>query len=54
MNYKTKSTHIDSSQGIVLISLKHLDISTFCFSIHRGSDKLADVESGLDKVRVFG
>jgi hypothetical protein len=54
MYYDTRTTHIDSSRGRLQFSLKCLSVQATCLSIYHDSNKRANVESGLDKIRVIG
>jgi hypothetical protein len=54
MNYDTRSAHIDSGQGRVQFSPKCLSVGAIRHGIHRGNNKLANVESGLDRIWVLG
>jgi hypothetical protein len=54
MNYDTRTTHIDSSQGRLHFSLNCLSVQAIRLGIYHGSNKPANVESGLDKIWVIG
>jgi hypothetical protein len=54
MNYDTRTTHMDFSRGRVQFSLKCLSVQVIYLGIHHGSNKPANVESGLDKIWVVG
>jgi hypothetical protein len=54
MNSDTRTTYIDSSRGRLQFSLKCLSVQAICLGIYHGSNKPANVESGLDKIWVVG
>jgi hypothetical protein len=54
MNYDTRSTHIDSSRGRVQFCPKCLSVEAIRLDIHHDGNKLANVESSLDKMRALG
>jgi hypothetical protein len=54
MNYDTRTTHINSSQGRLQFSLKCLSVQAFRLSIYHNSNKPANIQSSLDKIWVIG
>jgi hypothetical protein len=50
MNYDTRTTHIDSSQGRLQFSPKYLSVQAIYLGIYHNRNKPANLESDLDKI----